>query len=351
MRLRSFRARLLIGSILWTAGLLFVAHLLSVVFMQHFDIGPHVVRVDGTAADREKAVEEAQRKFREDRRRMFERGAVVSFVCMVAGVWLVANGVRSLRELHQHVTALRDGRERRLEGDYPSEVQPVVNDLNALLAQREQQVERAQAKAGDLAHGLKTPLAVLAQEAERAASAGQPALAEAITQQVERMRRQIDYHLAQARAAASGSTLGTHTPVRESEEGIARTLERLHRDRSIDIRVDVDPQHETRVERQDLDEMLGNLLENACRWARTQVVVSAAQQDAYVILTIDDDGPGIEPSLREAVLRRGVRADEAAPGWGLGLAIVRDLAELYGGTIALESAPGGGLRARLKLPV
>lgn len=358
MKLRSFRLRLLIGSVLWTAGLLFVAHVLSLAFLHHLDPRElvqvvylkrdHAAAGGGQAAHA--AVDELREQLAESRRRTFRRGAVVSAVCMIAGIWLVWRGLRSLRELHGRVSDVRDGRERRVAGEYPSEVQPLVNDLNALLEHRERLVDRAQAKAGDLAHGLKTPLALLAQEAERAAAAGQTELAASIEQQVGRMQRQIDYHLAQARAAASGSSVGAHTELRPSVEGIARTLERLHGDRGIDIRIEVDPAHAARVERQDLDEMLGNLLENACNWARSQVSVVSFQEPGFAIVDVDDDGPGIEPSMREAVLQRGVRADEAAPGSGLGLAIVRDLAELYGGGISLESSSAGGLRARLRLP-
>ncbi len=206
------------------------------------------------------------------------------------------------------------------------------------------------AKAGDLAHALKTPLAVLAHEAEAADTAGQLELAAVMHQQIERMRRQIDYHLAHTRAAASGAAPGAHCSVLASAEGLARTLLRLHAGRSLAIRVEVDPAHTVRSEREDLDEMLGNLLDNACKWGRSQIAVASVASGSTVVITVDDDGPGLETSMREAVLQRGVRADEAAPGSGLGLAIVGDLAELYGGSIALSRSPAGGLRARLQLP-
>jgi signal transduction histidine kinase len=229
-------------------------------------------------------------------------------------------------------------------------VQPLVDDLNALLEHREQAVRRAVAKAGDLAHGLKTPLAVLAREADRAHTLGQTELASSISQQVERMRRQIEYHLAHARAAASGAAPGARCTVKESADALARTLLRLHADRTLALEVRVSPSDAARVQREDLDEMLGNLLDNACMWARSRVVVDSLERDAEVTVTVDDDGPGLRAEMREAVLQRGVRADEKAPGFGLGLAIVRDLADLYGGSIALEDAPLGGLRARLTLP-
>jgi signal transduction histidine kinase len=247
---------------------------------------------------------------------------------------------------------VRSGAEPRIDGAYPSEVQPLVDDLNALLAHRDEAVRRAIAKAGDLAHGLKTPLAVLTQEAERARAAGHPELAASLSEQVLRMRQQIDYHLAQARAAASGATLGATSNARESVDGLVRTLQRLYVSRGLEIRVDVDGTGLVRVQREDLDEMLGNLLDNACKWARSRVVVASEvpSGSGMITLTIDDDGPGVPADKRDAVLQRGVRADEAAPGSGLGLAIVRDLAGLYNGSIALRGSPLGGLRAELTLP-
>ena len=163
------------------------------------------------------------------------------------------------------------------------------------------------------------------------------------------MRRQIEYHLAHARAAASGATPGARCLVRDSADGLARTLLRLHADRGVTIQVNVAAEHSVRAQREDLDEMLGNLLDNACKWARTRVIVESSERDGRIVITVDDDGPGLDASMRDVVMQRGVRADEAAPGSGLGLAIVRELAELYGGSISLESAPAGGLRARLEL--
>jgi signal transduction histidine kinase len=205
-------------------------------------------------------------------------------------------------------------------------------------------------KAGDLAHGLKTPLAVLRHEAERLERAGHHEAASTINQQVERMRRHVEYHLAHARAAASGSIPGTRCLVAESAAGIVRTLARLHADRGIAIEVGVAEQHAVRGQREDLDEILGNLLDNACKWARTRVVVSSVNGAGKVTIAVDDDGPGIAPSMRVAVLQRGVRADEAGEGSGFGLAIVRDLVEVYGGSLVLTSSPLGGLQARVELP-
>jgi signal transduction histidine kinase len=275
---------------------------------------------------------------------------VGTILVMIAGYAIVRRGLAPLDELRRGLAAVRTGAAQRVDGRFPTEVQPLVTDLNALLAHQEQAVSRAVAKAGDLAHGLKTPLAILAQEAEHAAADGRPELAAAMQEQIERMRRQIDYHLAHARAAASGATPGARCAIATSAEALARTLRRLHADRGVAIEVRVDHAYEVRCERADLDEMLGNLLDNACKWARTRVTVAASPVAAGYAILVEDDGPGIDPALRDAVLQRGVRADEAAPGSGLGLSIVRDLAELYGGSVSLEPAADGGLRAVLTLP-
>lgn len=277
--------------------------------------------------------------------------ALVCVACLAAGLAQVRRGMSPIHQLRSRLVALRDGRERRLEGEYPAEIQPLVGDLNALLDQREQTITRARAKAGDLAHGLKTPLAVLTQEAEQARAMGQTELAVSVLQQVDRMRHQVDYHLAQARAGASGrSSSAPPLSVHASADGLARTLLRLYAERGVALAIDVPLSLHVRVDREDLDEMLGNLLDNAYKWARSGVRLSAVLDDGRVVMRVDDDGPGIEPSMRAAVLKRGVRADQAAPGSGLGLSIVRDLAEAYGGRIALDDSPLGGTRASLTLP-
>ncbi len=321
--LRSLRSRVILGSILWTAGLLAIAHMLALAMMHRF---PLVLRTN--------------------------HGSVVAIalVLMVAGLLGLRSGLSPFKILRARLAAVRDGRDRQIDGVYPTEVQPLVNDLNTLLDHREKIVQRALATAGDLAHCLKTPLAVLALEAERAEAAGQTELAAGIGQQIDRMRRQVDYHLARARAAASGAAPGARCSVLDSAEGLARTLLRLHADRGLSIHVNVSANRSVRGQREDLDEMLGNLLDNACKWAKSEVAVEALEAEGAILISVDDDGPGLDPSMRELVLRRGVRADEAAPGSGFGLAIVRDLAETYGGSISLASSPLGGLRAWLQLP-
>jgi signal transduction histidine kinase len=274
---------------------------------------------------------------------------LLAVVGIVVGFVLVRGAIAPLVGIRPRLSDVRRGVEQRLRGSYPSEVQPLVDDLNALLQHRDQTIRRAIATAGDLAHGLKTPLAILAQEADRAEAAGNVELATTIGDQIDRMRRQIDHHLARARAVASGTTSGARCSVGESAAALARTLDRLHGERGIRISVQVSPDHFVRGQREDVDEMLGNLLDNACTWARSRVVISSSIDAAMIVIDVDDDGGGLAPEIRTKVLQRGVKADEAAPGSGLGLAIVADLAEVYEGSISLHESPLGGLRARLQL--
>jgi signal transduction histidine kinase len=328
MNLLSLKTRILVGAILWTAGMFAIA----VVFM-HFVFPPS----------------SAHGMFRW----LFRNGpalALVGVLCMLFGFLQVRRGLQPINRLRNRLAAVHKGAAARVGGDHPTEVQPLVDDLNALLEERERRVARAIAKAGDLAHGLKTPLAVLAHEAQQVRAAGHEQLAAEIDQQIDRMRRQIDYHLAHARSTASAASPAARASIADSAEGLVRALERLHAERDLSIEINAPASHAFWGQREDLDEMLGNLLDNACKWARARVRLTCAKEGEQIVIAVDDDGPGIEPSMREAVLRRGVRADEAAQGTGLGLAIVRDLAEIHGGSISLEESPMGGARARLTLP-
>ena len=323
--LRSLRGRVMTGAALWTLGLFAVVTIvltLSVSAMQSV----RIIHAHSPAA------------------------ACIAIACMLAGFALVRRALAPFDDMRQRLANVRRGTERQLEGSYPSEVQPLVDDLNALLHHTERAVARASTKAGDLAHGLKTPLAVLSNEAARLVTQGHDELASTIAQQVALMQRHVEYHLAHARAAASGATPGARCAVAESASAIARTLLTLHADRGLSIDVAVPADHVARARRDDLDEMLGNLLDNGCKWAASRVRISSTLDGDAIVILVDDDGQGLDASKRDVVLQRGVRADEAAPGSGFGLAIVRDLAELYGGTIALEDSPLGGVRARLRMP-
>lgn len=322
---RSLKARFIIGSVLWTLGLLGVSHLAFVYVTRYV---PHVLAIQHWTVI-----------------------GILALVFMLGGLTQVRRGLAPVNRLRARLAAVRDGSQSRVVGDYPVEVQPLVDDLNALLEQREAAVRRAQARAGDLAHGLKTPLAVLAQDASLAERAGQPALAESVRREVEGMRRQIDSHLAQARAAAAAAAPGTMCPVATSAAPLLRTMDRLYSERGLRLDTDVPETIAVAMERQDLDEVLGNLLDNACKWARHRVTLTAAADgDTRVLIVVEDDGDGLPEVLWTRVLDRGVRADQSAPGGGLGLAIVRDLVDVYRGTIQLRGATIGGLRVELRLP-
>ena len=323
----SLRARLFVGALVWmTAVFVAVTALLLRLTRNHPELGVHGATYHVVMG-------------------------VFAAAFVVGGLFLVRRAVAPLWSLRASLSSVREGRSQRIEGEHPSEVQPLVNELNGLLEDRERAVARAIATAGDLAHGLKTPLAVLAQEAEQADAAGHHDLATTLSELVERMQRQVDYHLARARATASARAApGLRCSVLPSVEGLVRTMRRLHAARELAIDTDVSPAHEIRGRREDLDEMLGNVLDNACKWARSRVAISSSIEVAWVIISVDDDGPGLDASMRARVLQRGVRADQQVRGSGLGLAIVSDLAELYGGSVTLETSPLGGTRARLQLP-
>ncbi len=266
---------------------------------------------------------------------------------VVAALVQVFVGLAPLRKLRAALGRVRDGDAQRLEGRFPSEITPLVDEFNTVLAQNAEVVERARTQAGNLAHALKTPLSVLA----NAAGGKDDELARLVIAQVDTAKRQVDYHLARARAAATLRVPGARTPLRPALEALLRTMRRIHAERRLELLLHAIPASLAfRGEEHDLQEMLGNLLDNACKWARTRVEVAAGREDERLLITIDDDGPGIAAGERAAVLRRGVRADEQVPGTGLGLSIVDDLAQLYGGALRLAASPLGGLRVTLSLP-
>lgn len=255
-------------------------------------------------------------------------------------------GLRPLRRIRIALKDIRAGRSQRMAGDWPDEVRPLVREVDALLEHDAVVLERARTHVGNLAHALKTPLAVLGNEATRKDAPD----AAAIGRQVSTMRRWIDHYLARARAAATGAVLGARTPVAPVIEDLRRTLKRIHVDRDLTMETVAAPNIFFRGERQDLEEMMGNLMDNACKWARGRVNVTVTAEQNLVSLAIDDDGPGLPEHQRKLAMGRGRRLDESAPGSGLGLAIVGDIAGLYGGALRLEESALGGLRAMLTLP-
>ena len=280
-------------------------------------------------------------------RTLFWSVLVFSLGLIAAMLIQVRVGLMPLRSASDALARIREGRARQLEGQFPAEIAPLASELNGLIAHSSEVVGRARAHVANLAHFLKTPLTVLANEA--AATPGP--LSETVTRQVTVMRRQVDHYLARARAAGALDVLGSRTDVAPVLNDLARVLKRMHADKPLEIEVNVGPALAFRGEREDLEEMAGNLIDNAFKWAQRRITVDAGPIDGTRFsLRVADDGTGLEPEERARAMQRGERFDESVPGTGLGLAIVRDIAKLYGGNIALDESSLGGLEVRLELP-
>ncbi|RAI59026.1 sensor histidine kinase [Roseicella frigidaeris] len=284
------------------------------------------------------------------------RNLVLAFALFGLGlvglvVGQVVLGLAPLRRLRQALAEVRAGARDRLgEVPAPAEVAPLVAEIDELVAQNHATVERARSHLGNLAHALKTPIAVLRNALGPEAAGPVPAPEEARVQ-AEALDRLVRHHLARARAsAAPGLARAAEAAPLEVAEEMARALARLFAEDGVAIELGGDAAARVRIDRQDLAEMLGNLLENACKWATRRVWVAVRAAPGLVVIEVGDDGPGVPEASRAAVLGRGVRLDEAAPGSGLGLPIVADLAALHGGALSLGRSPEGGLLARLELP-
>jgi signal transduction histidine kinase len=279
---------------------------------------------------------------------------VLAIVLLLTTTFQVRFGLAPLKRISEGLAAIRSGAAERLEGAFPVEIAPLARETNALIDANREIVARARTHVGNLAHALKTPISVMLNEAT---SHGSNPLALKVREQTEIMRDQVTRHLERARLAARVATIGTVTEVRPVVTALARSMEKIHHHRGIAIDVDAPEGARFRGEQQDLEEMVGNLVDNACKWAQSRVAVEAFSEkpdppdDRRTIrIMVDDDGPGLSPQQREQVARRGRRLDETKPGSGLGLSIVVELASLYGGSLTLGTAPIGGLRAELMLP-
>jgi len=311
------------------------------------DEGRFLVAVAGDAAE----IDDEMRAFD---RALVVTFAILGFVLLLITTFQVRFGLAPLNRISQGLAAIRSGVAERLEGRFPVEIAPLARETNALIDANREIVNRARTHVGNLAHALKTPLSVILNEAS--AHREEPFAAK-VREQTEIMRDQVARHLERARLAARVSAIGTITDVRPVVSALARTMEKIHHDRGIAIELDAPDEARFRGEQQDLEEMVGNLVDNACKWAQSRVAVEvlADRPDAsgvrhFVRIVVDDDGPGLSPQQREQVARRGRRLDETKPGSGLGLSIVVELASLYGGGLTLANAPLGGLRAELVLP-
>lgn len=258
-------------------------------------------------------------------------------------------GLRPLFSLRDRVVEVREGKAPQVEGHYPPEIAPLANELNSLISHNKDIVERARTHVGNLAHALKTPIAVLKNEAEL----GEKTASELVAKQTEIMAQQVDHHLRRARAAARGQSIGVSTDLAEVVEPLVRTLPRIYRDKDLFIDTDLEAGLVFRGAKRDLEDMVGNLMDNAAKWTQSEIRLTAKtdnDQSEFMRVTIEDNGAGLTPDEYEEAVKRGARLDEATPGSGLGLAIVDDLARAYKGEFKLARSPLGGLQAMLKLP-
>jgi len=295
----------------------------------------------------------------DDETHSFDRAIGITFAALTVALLLttalqVRFGLAPLTRISESLAAIRSGRAERLEGEFPVEIAPLARETNALIDANREIVERARTHVGNLAHALKTPLSVIVNEA---AARGNDPLAHKVLEQTDIMRDQVARQLERARLAARSTVVGTLVDVPPVVTALARTMEKLHRVRDIAIDIDVPEHARFRGEQQDLEEMVGNLVDNGCKWAQSRVAIEVLAdrpaptgEKSRVRIIVDDDGPGLSPGERERVALRGQRLDETKPGSGLGLSIVVELAGLYGGVLTLGTAPIGGLRAELALP-
>ncbi|MGI9520334.1 MAG: sensor histidine kinase [Hyphomicrobiaceae bacterium] len=279
--------------------------------------------------------------------------AVAALGLLIATFFQIRFGLSPLRLIGQGLADIRSGRAASLGGDLPAEIKPLQVELNALMDSNQEIIDRARTQVGNLAHALKTPLAVITNEARDSGTA----FADKVSEQAELMRNQVTHYLDRARVAASVGTIGRITDVHPVAAGLKRALERIYRDKGVSIVLDGTEQARFLGEKQDLEEMLGNLLDNACKWSRNEVRLSLSDEpiagslrSGMLIFEIEDDGPGLSQEERAKIGKRGVRLDESTPGTGLGLSIVHDLAATYHGNCALDASHLGGLKVRLELP-
>jgi len=285
------------------------------------------------------------------------RNFILTAIALLSGLTLglilavyaqVRVGLRPLFDLVSRIADVREGRAVSVEGDYPLEISPLATELNSLILHNKTIVERAQTHVGNLAHALKTPIAVLRNEAEAAKTTP----SEIVSRQTESMASQVDHHLRRARAAARGQAIGVRAEMDPVIDGLVRTLPRIYRDKDMTIERTGEMGLIFRGHPRDLEDMIGNLMDNAAKWTATRIDVDIfTVEDGVCTVTIMDDGPGLTEAEIQEAMKRGARLDEATPGSGLGLSIVKDLADAYNGSLSFSRAESGGLKAKLRLPI
>ncbi len=274
-----------------------------------------------------------------------------ALIMVILGAIQINFSLRPLQRMKRAIGDIRLGNAAHLSGQYPSEIEPLVSDLNQLLDANTDMVQSARVQAGNLAHGLRTPLAIMMDEAQTVSQKGDKKSAQVFLQGCQQMQRYIDFYTTRARMAAIARLPGQRSSIEKTIRPVLEAMKRLHRQTDISICMGQFPDAEVSAEPVDLEEMTSNLIDNACKWAKSKVIVSWEASAHHVIIHVDDDGSGIDPESYEKVLEVGERLDRSEMGTGLGLSIVRDLALHYRGSIALAKSPLGGLRAILTLPL
>ena len=275
--------------------------------------------------------------------------ALLSFGLIVAVFIQVRFGLRPLDKIQSSLSSIRLGKAKFLGKDFPFEIRPLVREINGLLKHNSEVLIRTRTHVGNLAHALKTPLSVLSNDLKKKNSS----LSKNLETQTQKMQSFINHYLSRAKMAASGNVLGNRTKVLPVLEDLRRTLKRIHSDRAIELEIHCKPLYFFRGDRHDLEEMMGNLLDNACKWARSRVWIIVEESSKFLKITIEDDGPGLEAKFIREIFTRGKRFDEKRPGSGLGLSIVKDTITLYGGSVEVRNSKkkGKGLVVSLALPV
>jgi signal transduction histidine kinase len=287
------------------------------------------------------------------RKRLAQALALVGIGLVAVTLFQVSFGLAPLRRVEKGLADIRSGNATQLTGQFPAEIEALQTEINALIQSNQDIIDRARTQVGNLAHALKTPLAVIANEARDEKTP----LAAKVVEQSDVMRQQITHYLDRARVAAGVAVVGRVTEVKPTVEALQRALTRIYRDKGIEISLDCPDGVKFQGEKHDLEELLGNLVDNACKWARSKVYLTIAPPGPgspatvrRLSITVEDDGKGLSPDELTKIGKRGLRLDEATPGTGLGLSIVNDLVQSYRGTFCVAKSSHGGLAARMELP-
>jgi len=294
-------------------------------------------------------IEEITERVSEFNKLLFWFLSLLSFGLIIAVFIQVRFGLRPLKKIQSSLSSIRLGKAKFLGKDFPFEIRPLVREINSLLKHNSEVLVRTRTHVGNLAHALKTPLSVLSNVLKKK----DYKFSKNLETQTQKMQSFIKHYLSRAQTAASGNVLGTRTKILPVLEDLRRTLKRIHADRSIELEIHCKPLHFFRGDKYDLEEMMGNLLDNACKWAKSRIWIIVEKSNRYLKITIEDDGPGLEEKFIREIFTRGKRFDEKRPGSGLGLSIVKDTANLYGGYVAARNSKkkGKGLVVSLAFPV